>query len=355
MEELNQGPPAGSMTNATLHIGLHKTGSTYLQHAFSECRDALAEHGWEYPELGLWGHGHHKLADAYRADDTRVFQEISEAFREVLASTEANVLISSERFEGLRASPDRLEQLARDLGNRSVRIVVFLRRRSDTLFSRWQQRIRYGYAESFPEFALRETLRGNRSHLLNFSAVVEAYARAFGDRAIRLVGYSTLVERKENLLDVFGREILGMPSDSLKGASGKVNSSLSPLHAEIIRLAHAEIDLGTRRKRAQFTDRFAEWLTGAGADVVGRLTAETADTERTINLAPIDYQFAESDRDLLDRFGEFGSGIDAPDRLFPPRKRSLQTYVQLSAHPGSQRAIGELLEGARATAATGEP
>jgi hypothetical protein len=45
-----------------IHIGLHKTGTTYLQHAFSRLHAQLAARGICYPG---WGgvHGHYLLTE----------------------------------------------------------------------------------------------------------------------------------------------------------------------------------------------------------------------------------------------------------------------------------------------------
>jgi len=50
------------MTQFVIHVGPHKTGTTYLQEAFAHLRPYLAERGVHYPSL--WGGvAHYQLYD----------------------------------------------------------------------------------------------------------------------------------------------------------------------------------------------------------------------------------------------------------------------------------------------------
>lgn len=333
------------MRHVVLHIGLHKTGSTHLQHAFYRSRAALAAQGWDYSDVGLWQKGHHQLADAYGSKDEGVRAEASGNLRSYLASTTADkVLISSERFDGLHRNPGGLSQLAEDLGECRVDVIIFLRRRSNFIYSRWQQRVQAGLSDTFPEFALRHALKGAGSQILDFMPVIDAYANAFGDDAIRLAAYSTIVESDHTLLEVFTRDVLDLPPGTLTAPTARTNTAFTPLKAELIRLAQASFDLGTRGERARFTRSLADWMSSSeGAEFIDRWKSTFPDHERNIEMSAIDRNFIGRDREMLTRFAERGVGLHGPTQLFPPLDRSNQSYAIISPEAGQSELINEFL------------
>ena len=89
-----------------IHIGTHKTGTTFLQHSFSQGSQVLREYGLLYPEGGRKYNAHHLLAwtlrpdskpgsELFELDGWNAFLEEAKGF-----SGEA-ILISSEDFEWL--------------------------------------------------------------------------------------------------------------------------------------------------------------------------------------------------------------------------------------------------------------
>ena len=82
--------PGYDVTEYIIHIGPHKTGSTYLQDSFCKLRDVLAQKA--YPKL--WqtiSTGHHALAFDLRQ---KKIDDLRTGFRELVG--EALVLFSSE-------------------------------------------------------------------------------------------------------------------------------------------------------------------------------------------------------------------------------------------------------------------
>ena len=99
------------MKNLYLHIGLHKTGSTSIQHYLFDNRAALLKHGWYYPcEGSYYFHGErsqsylaHAVLDRhpdYLRHELVLNRDrcIAELQRDVSASKCENILISSEHF-----------------------------------------------------------------------------------------------------------------------------------------------------------------------------------------------------------------------------------------------------------------
>ncbi len=143
-----------------LHIGLHKTASSYLQGVLTACRDDLLGEGLLYPRTGIVDKGSTGTREGAgsgqallsrrgrpRALKAQLFAELSDQV--------STVLMSSEEFSrpGLKPTPERL--LARFSAFRSVRVVLVLRRQDDWVESYYKQIVDQfsNYeARSFDEF-----------------------------------------------------------------------------------------------------------------------------------------------------------------------------------------------------------
>lgn len=136
-----------------MHIGPHKTATTYMQANFHHNADRLLERGWLYPAIGeRVGIAHHDLSDhedqflkrkgkAY-ADFVKVLQK---ADREGL-----NILLSSEGFR--RWKKEHFQAVAEIIGHRSLHLVYTLRDPLDTIYSLWAQKASMGSAPSLPKW-----------------------------------------------------------------------------------------------------------------------------------------------------------------------------------------------------------
>jgi len=135
-----------------LHIGLMKTGTTALQRAASRRRKALLRHGVRYPGRQ---YNHRQAALALMNASTlgpRTAPEPDawlELLKEVHDDQTRRVLISNEFICG---SDERTAQrFLDDLGS-PVHVVVTVRNVAATLPSLWQQYVKTGWTQDFPEF-----------------------------------------------------------------------------------------------------------------------------------------------------------------------------------------------------------
>jgi hypothetical protein len=224
------------VTRIVIHIGSHKTGTTYLQRGFVALRPALRDAGVDYP--AQWQdhlHGHHSLARQLAAGDADVPARLADLAEQAARAGRA-VLLSSENFEDLPAAA--VARLAAGLAGHQVEIVHFLRRWQGLVPSAWQEAVKQGGSETLPHFVLGHVLRLGESPLLNPAVTLARFADAFGRAAIRLVAYDRLVERDDDLLDVFLRRILGV--DLAAPPRGpRINRALPPADVEIIRVLNA--------------------------------------------------------------------------------------------------------------------
>ncbi len=151
--------PAGTRL---LHIGPHKTGTTTLQAAFHESRDALALQGVHY--AGARAHSMTAaMASLNRALPTLAGTPTAkwdELVAEVKASSADQVVVSSEFYSD--AVDERIPAIIDDLGRDRVHVVVTLRSLTRILPSQWQQYIQNRFVISYDDW-LHEMLR-NTEH-----------------------------------------------------------------------------------------------------------------------------------------------------------------------------------------------
>jgi len=230
--------PATTLPRYVVHVGLPKTGTKYLQHNFWRLRQQLREQGVYYPSE-WWQQGpifaHHELAEGLRkAPDAR----IAEIFSQLNACGSATVLLSSEGFNPIPISG--LEYL-RDLTQGArIEIVFYARRWSDWLPSQWQQAVKQGSLQTFPEWYASLLSSADTHPGINQAIYLDKFAKVFGRNNIRLVSYSNLVDRNVDIFDHFCSRILNLAaSPSIKGRGDLVHESMGALLTELIRNLNA--------------------------------------------------------------------------------------------------------------------
>lgn len=193
-----------------LHIGLHKTASSYLQGVLTACRDDLLGEGLLYPTTGIVDKGSTGTREGAgsgqalfsrpgrpRALKARLFAELSDQV--------STVLISSEEFSrpGLNPTPERL--LARFSAFRTVRVVLVLRRQDDWVESYYKQAVdqfRNYEARSFDEY-LRQVGRP----LLDFHTRFTPWRDLVGPENFHVLSYDDLPDGSaigRRLLEIAG-------------------------------------------------------------------------------------------------------------------------------------------------------
>jgi hypothetical protein len=144
------------LTRFILHIGPHKTGTTYIQHTLDALRDVLLERGICVPSIWNAAPGvpsHHRLVRAIRNRDLALIQD---QVREIVAQRHRYVVISCEGLSTL--TPDQVAQLQQLLGSAAIQVVHYVRRWPERLPSAWQEHVRQGHATKFPAFIVRQTM-----------------------------------------------------------------------------------------------------------------------------------------------------------------------------------------------------
>ena len=227
--------PAGAVL---LHIGPYKTGSTALQTALFEARDAMAEHGVAYP--GRWRRamrpGWAVLGYVPRGRKPTPISVWDEFCAEVRAAADQRVCVSTEDFGS--AGPDRIARIVEGLGPSRVHVVAVARRLDRLLPSQWQERVKSHDPITYDAWLRRVlgTDAGDREHQ-RFWASHDLVAMADRWRSALGPDRFTLVVPDETDPDVVPRafeELLGLPQGLLVLPPAS-NASLSANATELVR------------------------------------------------------------------------------------------------------------------------
>ena len=224
-----------------VHIGQHKTATTYIQKLLAENFDTLKkEFDLLYPKTGRKGRkgGHHDFSrslldrgEYYKGKEN--FQ-IENLLQEIEANNAKNILISSEDFEFL--SLEKIKFLHQILNEDFCVIpILYLRNWLHGVFSYWQERIKGGSTRPFHEFfdgPLQSIIQKQKK-------VVENWSHFFG-KQIQIVVYDNLKYERENPLIFLMKECLNIPISKNSNCLELVlpytiNSSSSPEKVELIK------------------------------------------------------------------------------------------------------------------------
>ena len=223
-----------------VHIGPQKTGTTSIQVAMAEARDAMGAHGAYYPSgdhrrrRAGWALG---LPGAPR--DTPI-EHWEELVAEVRAAGPVRVCVSDENFA--RAEPAVVERIVRDLGGDRVHVVATARRLDRFLPSQWQERVkaRIGTGAGFEEW-LTEVLddrpgysweRWNVWMGHDVAGLVRRWVDVVGEDRFTLV---VADEADRSQLTTLFEKMLGLPSGTLQLHPDRSNEGFGLAEVELLR------------------------------------------------------------------------------------------------------------------------
>jgi hypothetical protein len=113
-----------------LHVGLHKSGTSYIQEFLARNRQKLEELGIFYPPLS---NSNHTAFVAWSRKDLNIGKQKQTEWLELNVRRGEPIVLSSEEFSTDLNSPARAEHYSEILKNFDVKIVYYLRRQ-DHLF-----------------------------------------------------------------------------------------------------------------------------------------------------------------------------------------------------------------------------
>lgn len=228
------------MAKLILHIGAHKTATTFLQATFHRNRDLLARHGLIYPDLGV-NDAHHPLAGLWQ-DNLGVDLPKSgpgspaEMWDRIVADhagSDGTVFLSGENFSRSFPQPvDFAEVAARLAAFSSVRVIYTVRRQVELVPSLWVQVAktrRPPQIAPYIEKVLTERRGGGVP--IDHCWVYERVRLGFAPEAITILNYPDFRRVAGGVVQVF-LDLAGIPlrHDQLVApAEDRANVSPSPL------------------------------------------------------------------------------------------------------------------------------
>jgi hypothetical protein len=335
------------MTQFIIHVGPHKTGTSYLQEAFAQLRPRLAEHGVHYPSL--WGRSaHHGLLELLRDGPAA---RLEQQFAALRAADHKVVLIS---VEGLTTLPvPAVEYLRTLIGQENpVRIVFYARSWADRLPSHWKQATREGATQSLPEYLYQRIVQPAGSLLVNFGTGLRTYTGVFGAAALSVVAYDRVMAERRDLFEHFAATFLDW-HDPPEPALPHVNVSPSAADIEVIRAVNSleQARRGQPPDRGEAAAMSARYLRRGPELAAPVLREALAAHIATALLNENSMQLAALHRQL---YAEFGHALVAPrsDGVFFPPRRAEIPYVQRDylLAPGVVEALHEVHRAVRAAA-----
>ena len=296
-----------------VHAGLPKTGTTYLQQCLAHNAGWLRALGVSYPELGReFLDGHHNVARALSSP-----RDGSALLRQLLAADGCErVVMSSEEFSRLgRAQVTALNEACGDV---ELRWLLYLRRRSQLLVSRWKQDVRTGLTETLPAFVGAECV--GYGDVLRPEVPLTVAVESLGCESLRVVVYDQVVATSEDLFDHFLRVQLGVTTtDGTTRPEQRVNEAIPFAAAEALRMLNAAKAPAARSADAAWAQRAQEQvLTSArGRDLVDRVERLLDRYGAPFDVSGVDELWRSRDFEIVSACGDCIEQLQPDGSLFP--------------------------------------
>jgi hypothetical protein len=232
-----------------IHVGIHKTGTTFLQNLLAEERHGLQAFSiWfdkQSIELGEFLSQSSPLPESELAKQQQILRDRYEARAEEV------IILSSEFFFG---DPDVAYQnigaVARDLkaltSDFEVKIVACIRRQDDFIQSWYHQYVKRGGADGFPQYAQRVGL-----HRFRWDELLDSYEKQFGRENLRVLVYEKIARINESLINTFFNG-LGFPFHMHPREFPHFNLSFSEKGLKLALLCYPHLDLQERKQLRDF-------------------------------------------------------------------------------------------------------
>lgn len=227
-----------------LHVGLPKTGTTYLQSILWANKAALREQGVLLPGFGarqhLWASGavreERKLPRRHR-DAPRAWDELVAE----VADWPGTAVISHEFFAG--ASEDQVRRALGDLGGAEVHVVVTAREIVGLLTARWQEWVKNGATGRVDEYPPRAEFDPSDEWgwgTLDLADVLARWGATLPPERVHLITLPDAGEPRDALWRRFAG-VVGIDPDSCDTSVSRPNESLGVVEVELLRRVNGEL------------------------------------------------------------------------------------------------------------------
>lgn len=301
------------MKQAIVHIGLHKTGSSALQHFLNANRTLLGQLGYYLPDAGWTGLAHHQICydilkfarfDPEQACLAHLNLEVSQHKQKGLSP-----ILTSEEFERFGAKD--VDVFRDALGLDDCQIVIFLRRQDDYLISDYGQQIKMGAKQPpFSEY-LRSALKDPR---FDYRRALDAWAGVFGINRVKAVVYSEATKSK-GTQSVFLEtcQLPGLTDEAWTVPNRDMNVSWTTQETEFVRRTTQFLRRNYNVSGFDWTQVY-RYLYPTIQTYCSEISTRLQVTQEESNF--VRQHFLESSKAVVERFNVIG---DHSDLLFKPR------------------------------------
>jgi hypothetical protein len=252
------------MQKLFLHVGLAKTGTTFLQAVLAENRPRLREAGFIYPFVRR--EGMFQAAVEVRGDNDRwgldpeLVDGTWQALLDKAAGFDGTALISHEILAG--ASESQIAKAAEGLTGFDLHLVVTARDLARQVPAHWQEAVKNGQTFSFAEYT-REVLREpgapdsqfwNEQDLVG---VLDRWAPLVAPEKVHLVICPPREAPRDELWHRFA-EATGVPANVLELDVARANESLGAAAVHLLRAVNERVDLPPRSRALVVKRLFAQ-------------------------------------------------------------------------------------------------
>lgn len=244
-----------SKPRAILHIGPHKTSSTYIQSKIFETQDQLKQEGFVIPvaktcpegQQVQWNIKHFAgVAGNLKGDmemtrrygcSSNPLADLQDSLRSIYSANDSTgIIFSSEEFDNL--DDDKVAELAKILANYQTTVVIYFRRKVEHIVSYYGELSKAGNPlaspSSFSNFFWKSVASldpaaepNDPIHVLNglcYKRLFETYSRHFGAQNLAVINLSGLKDIGKDPWEVLVQEVIML---SLRKGTGENNKAAS--------------------------------------------------------------------------------------------------------------------------------
>jgi hypothetical protein len=284
-----------------LHVGPHKTATTWMQTNLHHNAAALEKAGWLYPQMGeRVVIAHHDLSD-HPAEILEESSRKTAAFRKIAEKAAAgnlNVLLSSEGFSKWR--PQHLKRLREIMAPHEMRIVYTLRDPVSLTYSLWAQKVKTGGPKSLPQHYEEQVRKAGKSRSLDPLTDLQKY-RDVENAGLTVLLYDEIVRQGRDIFDVLTQDVLSI--GKLPHAESGTANEREPLEmTEFMRAMLVRMGRWKGGERVNIGRVFKHMLTGATRKDIIDAVAAVPQAKRVMTMRRDDEAYLAMERKLLKRF-----------------------------------------------------